>query len=106
MPALRVQIPQVRGRTRSAPSSIALIQPVPPPGVQMQPMTQQPVMYQPGIAETTYTWDLPPEKEFDVSHCCHECSTCGGKQKIKLYKDDIAFEETCARSDPHTAPVL
>ena len=73
------------------------IQPVPPPGVQMQPMTQQPVMYQPGIAETTYTWDLPPEKEYDVTPCYHECSTCGGKQKIKLYKDDIAFEQTCAR---------
>ena len=39
--------------------------------------------------------DAKPEKEYTVHDCCYPCVSGGGYQKIKLYKDDIAFEQTC-----------
>ena len=37
----------------------------------------------------------PPEKEYTVHDCCYPTCSGGGHQKIRLYKDDIAFEQTC-----------
>ena len=75
------------------------------------PQTGQPI--RPAIApvpaqaqktqQTIYFWDTPPEKEYDVTNCCHGCLTCGGHQKIMLFKDEIAWEETCAPSS-HCRP--
>ena len=36
-----------------------------------------------------------PEIEYTVHDDCYPCCSGGGYQKIKLYKDDIAFEQTC-----------
>ena len=41
-----------------------------------------------------------PELEYTVDDECYWICSGGGSQKIKLYKDDIAFEQTCP------APVL
>ena len=40
-------------------------------------------------------WSTEPEKEYTVHDDCYPCCSGGGHQKIRLYKDDIAFEQTC-----------
>ena len=41
--------------------------------------------------------NIPPEKEYDFKHqnSSYDCCSGGGTQKLKLYKDDIAWEATC-----------
>mmetsp|Transcript_45161 Transcript_45161/g.118509 ORF Transcript_45161/g.118509 Transcript_45161/m.118509 type:complete len:201 (-) Transcript_45161:163-765(-) len=46
--------------------------------------------------------DIPPEKEYEIHDKCYPCCSGGGYQKIKLYKDDVAFEATC----PNPWPIL
>ena len=55
------------------------------------PHTGQPI--QP-VPATLYL-DAKPEKEYTVHDCCYPNVSGGGYQKIKLYKDDIVFEQTC-----------
>ena len=50
---------------------------------------------------------IPPEKEYDFKHqnSSYDCCSGGGTQKLKLYKDDIAWEATCPCPWPILAAV-
>ena len=53
--------------------------------------------------------NIPPEKEYNFNDCCccftYDCLSGGGTQKLKLYKDDIAWEVTCPCPWPILAAV-
>ena len=61
------------------------------------PIVPEPVVAPPQIrpVPATLYLDAKPEKEYTVHDCCYPCVSGGGEQKIKLYKGDIAFEQTC-----------
>ena len=61
---------------------------------------------QPIVVQALWS-NIPPEKEynFEKEGCCcftYACFSGGGTQKLKLYKDDIAWEQTC----PNPWPIL
>ena len=48
----------------------------------------------PGGKGLTYL-DEPPLKEYTVHDCCYPFLSGGGYQKIRLFEDDISFEQNC-----------
>ena len=47
------------------------------------------------VPQEMHAEDTPEIEEYTVHDDCYSCCSGGGYQKIKLYKDDIAFEQTC-----------